>query len=97
VAVVKYDEVAVLKLVPPLMPDALTIAVDTVKYVLVCVLIPRPPLPLPLPSPLPLPLPLPLSLLIINQVPYRGRGYQAQLAIKPVSLLISDLPNLLAA
>lgn len=47
VAVVKYDEVAVLKLAPPLKPGTLTTPVETVKYVVVVV--PKPPLLLLLP------------------------------------------------
>jgi hypothetical protein len=42
VAVVKYDDVAVLKLAPPLKPGTLTTPVETVKYVVVVT--PEPPL-----------------------------------------------------
>ena len=47
VAVVKYDDVAVLKLTPPLKPGTLTMPVETVKYVVVVT--PKPPLLLLLP------------------------------------------------
>lgn len=61
VAVVKYEDVAVLRLAPPLKPETLTTPVETVKYVLVLVPTPTPPL-------------LLLPLLTTNQLPNRGRG-----------------------